>query len=157
MASTPQDFSPGLVLTDTMMDKLPQGILDKQVSTSNVGPTSGTTSLDVLTSSAVTLLTTNRRLRLRFHVRGYTPSVSGDTFILRIQEGATVLSDMHIVTTSTTGTFGGVDFDALVDSPTAAAHTYKVTVTRAIGSGTITLSGTATGPITFTVEDAGQA
>ena len=156
MASTPQDFTSGQVLTDTNMDKLPQGIMAVATVTSNVGPTSSTTELDVVTAAAVTPLQSNRRYRLRFHCRGATATVVNDTFVFRIKEGATVLNDLNWVPFATAITHVP-DFEAIVDSPTAASHTYKVTITRATGTGTATVGATATAPITLTVEDAGQA
>lgn len=156
MASTSQDFTSGQVLTAAEMDQLPQGILSTGTITTNLGPTSSTTEADLLSATA-TIAQTNRRLRVRFHCRAVTPSASGDTYVFRIKEGSTTLQEAHVVTTAASGTFPGLDFEAIVDSPTAASHTYKATVQRAIGSGTLTISGTSTAPIIIYVEDAGQA
>jgi len=158
MASTPQDFTSGLVLTDTMMDKLPQGIVGWAAPvTASVGPTSGGTELDVITAAAVTPAQTGRRWRLRFHCRGIQDTVTGDLFFLRIKEGSTVLNETHFVTYTSPATINGVDFEAIVDSPSTASHTYKVTIQRSTGTGTATVSATSTAPILFYVEDAGAA
>ena len=159
MASTPKDFAAGAVLTAAQMDSMPQGVIAHATPiTSSVGPTSGTTELDVITAPAVTLLAGNRRLRITFTCRGMTPTVSSDTFIVRIKEGATILQEAHVVTFGTgTGAHGGAGtFEAVVSSPTAAAHTYKATVQRVGGTGTLTLTATATAPITLEVADAGE-
>ena len=158
MASTPQDFTSGQVLTDTAMDKLPQGIMAVATSTSSVGPTSGTTELDIVTAAAVTPLQSNRRFRLTFSCRGIQGSIANDTFTLRIKEGSTTLNDYawNPIVGGGSTTFG-LMFQAIVDSPAASSHTYKATIVRSTGTGTATLTGTATAPILLTVEDAGQA
>jgi len=125
--------------------------------TSSVGPTSSTTELDIITAAAFTPMAGNRRIRITFHCRGFTGSVVNDTFIARIKEGSTVLEEVHIVPFGTgTGAHSGPGtFSAIVDSPSVASHTYKATMQRAGGTGTLTASATATAPITLTVEDIG--
>lgn len=159
MASTPQDFTSGLVLTDTMMDKLPQGAMTLASSTSSAAATSGTTELDVLTATAVTPAEAGRRWRLRWHCLGITGTVANDIFTVRIKEGATELNASRNVTivTGVSIASGGCDFEAIVDSPTLVAHTYKVTIARNTGTGTATVGAAATTPMTLTLEDIGAA
>ncbi len=105
------------------------------------------------------LAASDRRIRLRFHCRGIVSSVGGstDVFTVRIKEGATVLNESNYLGVVTTAAAtGGCDFEHILSSPTAASHTYKVTIQRAIGSGTASVSATATAPLTFTVEDVGK-
>lgn len=146
MASTPQDFTSGLVLTDTMVDKLPQGVLDKQSSTASLGPTSGTTELTLLTAAAITPAQANRRFRLMFHTRGLSGTVNADVYIFRFKEGATVLNETHYTVTAAGAVTEGRDIFHILE-PSVAAHTYSVTVQRSSGSGTTTISATATAPI----------
>lgn len=124
--------------------------------TSGVGPTSGTTELDVITAPAVTPAGTNRRLRITFHARAYTCTLATDLFVVKIKEGATVLAEAHYNPDDTGAVSIGTDFTAWVSSPTAVAHTYKATIVRAIGTGTASVSATATAPITLAVEDVGN-
>lgn len=135
---------------------IPAGILGVATPlTSNVGPTSGTTELDVITAPAVTPATASRRLRIRFHCRGISGGTAGEQFVFRLKEGGTTL-DEHVYTFAVvTITNTGVDFSTVVSSPTLAAHTYKVTIQRTSGAGVATVNATATGPITLTVEDVG--
>ncbi len=158
MASTSQDFTSGQVLTAAEMDQLPQGILDIQRNTAGLGPTSGTTELTLLTSSALTPAQTGRRWRIVFQCRGLQGSIANDTYTLRIKEGATVLNDFawNPIVGGGSTTFG-LRFEAIVDSPTVASHTYSCTIVRSTGTGTATLTATATAPILFYVEDAGSA
>jgi hypothetical protein len=133
----------------------PQGILGVTRTTSSVGPTSGTTELDVITAPAVTPSAANRRIRIRAQARGLSGGTVSDQFVVRIKEGATELADDVLVFTTGSITNPGFDIEAIVDSPTAAAHTYKVTITRTAGTGTVSVAATATSPILITVEDAG--
>lgn len=147
----------GAVVTAARLNNYPQGILTVASSTSNASATSSTTELDVLTASSVTINATNRRLRLTWHCRAITCTVAGtDIYTMRIKEGATVLGESNYLAVVTgAAATGGCDFSVTVDSPTAAAHTYKVSIQRAVGSGAATIQGSATGPMTLTVEDAG--
>lgn len=157
MASTPQDFTSGLVLTDVHMDKLPQGILDFQSSTSNSSATSSTSELTLLTASALTPAQSSRRWKLKFHARGTNATVSADTFVYRFKESGTVLNEYHYITASGGGgTIDGIEFEHIF-SPSVAAHTYTVVVARATGTGTLTTLATATAPMFLYVEDVGQA
>lgn len=157
MASTSKDYTAAEVLTATLMDRHPQGVLGKATPiTSNVGPTSGTTELDIITAPAVTIAATSRRLKLSFMCRGYAATVAGDIFAISIKEGATVLGGTVYTPPGTSVTGIGHHAFAIVDSPTVASHTYKVTIQRISGTGTATVSATATEPIQFIVEDVGQ-
>lgn len=149
----------GDVWAAARVNDLPQGVLALASSTSSSSATSSTTELDVLTASAVTLAAADRRIRLRWHCRAISATVGGsaDIFTVRIKEGATVLNESNYLAVATAAAAtGGCDFEAIVTSPTAAAHTYKVTIQRAIGSGNATVTASATAPMTLTVEDAGK-
>lgn len=145
--------------TAARVNHLPQGVLTLASSTSSSSATTAGTELDVLTASAVVLLAADRRLRLRWHCRSILSSAGGstDVFTVRIKEGATVLNESLFLGVVTSGVAtGGCDFEAFVSSPTAASHTYKVTIQRALGAGTATVSATATAPMTLAVEDVGS-
>ncbi len=157
MASTPQDFTAGQVLTAVNMDKLPQGVLDFQSSPSNSSATSGTGELTLLTASALTPAQSSRRWKLKFHARGTQATVTSDTFAFRFKESGTVLNDWNYVTyVGGSVTIDGIEFEPIL-TPSAAAHTYSVVVARATGTGTLTTLATATAPMYFYVEDVGSA
>ncbi len=155
MPSTSRVYTVGQVLTAAQMNDLPQGVLGKAALTAAVGPTSGTTELDVITAPAVTIAGTNRRIRIRFHSSQIAATVASDGYVTRIKEGATELAQGNFSAPGTGAQSIGVDIEAIVDSPTAGSHTYKATVQRLSGTGTATIGATATAPITFTVEDVG--
>ena len=157
MASAPQDFTSGQVLTASEMDQLPQGIISKATSTSNSSSTSGNTTLDIITATAVTPITADRRWRVTFRWRGFTGTASGDAFSFRVQEGSTVLHENSQIVNAASVGIGGGECTAIIDGPTVAPHTYKGTITRTLGStATATVNGASTYPITITVEDVGQ-
>lgn len=154
--STSRVYTVGQVLTAAQMNDLAQGGLGKTTLTSNVGPTSGTTELDVITAPAVTIAGTTRRLKITFSFRSINGSVANDIFSLRIKEGATILHESNWQTTLAVNGVGGGNIVAIVDSPTAASHTYKATITRVSGTGTATIEQVAGAPIVILVEDIGQ-
>jgi len=125
--------------------------------TSNVGPTSGTTPLDVITAPAFTPPDTNRRYMLVFHCRSIDTSVTGDQFVVEFKEGATILNGESYWSVGTgAGDKSGMTFIAYVDGPTAASHTYKVTITRTAGTGTATVDAGGTFPIQLAVHYVGK-
>jgi hypothetical protein len=147
----------GAVVTATRLNNYPQGLLGYTQVTSNASATSGTTVLDLVTASAVTISTAVRRIKITFHCRGMSCTVAGtDVYTVRIQEGATIFGESNysaaVLAASATG---GCDFAAYLDSPSAASHTYKVTIQRAIGSGAATAQASANGPMYIAIEDVG--
>lgn len=155
MPSTDQTFTVGQVLTAAEMSQLPLGVLGITRTTANVGPTSGTTELDVITAPAVTVGPTNRRLRISFHSKAVTGTVSGDAFTLRIKEGATILAEYNILIPTSTLQLA-CDFETFVDSPTAGSHTYKVTIQQNAGTGTATVQAGSGAGTAIAVMDVGQ-
>jgi hypothetical protein len=148
------------VVTATRLNNYPQGVLQYTPSTANASATSGTTELDVLTASAVTVTDANRRLKITWHCRGISATVGGstDVYTVRIKEGSTTLGESNYLATATAvAATGGCDFSAFVDSPSAGSHTYKVTIQRAIGSGSATVQGLPAAPMYIAVEDVGLA
>jgi hypothetical protein len=154
--STSRDYTTGQVLTATQADDWPQGVLGiNSGGTSDVGPTSGTTTLDIATASAVTIAATNRRLRITGTWRGITGTSATDVYSFRLQEGSTVLTEQNQSMEVTSQGHNGGSIIAYVDSPSVASHTYKMTFTRVNGTGTGTVNGASTYPIRVVVEDVG--
>lgn len=153
--STPRDYTTGQVLTATMVDDLAQGVLAFAQITANAGPTSGTTALDVVTAAAITPAAANRRLRITAHIRSVTGTVASDTFELRIREGSTQLNAISFQIINTAVPQWSGDLSHIVEGPTVASHTYKLSLVRTSGTGTATLEAAATYPCQITVEDCG--
>lgn len=142
--------------TAARVNDLPQGVLAKTTTTSNVGPTSGTTELDIITLPAITLNASDRRLLLKFYCRGYSTTGAGDLYTVRLKEGATTLTDAAYLPSATGVASIGAYLEVYIDSAATGSHTYKATIVRSIGAGTATVGGTATAPITISVMDVGR-
>lgn len=115
----------------------------------NVGPTSGTTELDVVTAPAI-MGDGSTPVKVSVAWNSLTGSVAGDTFEIHIKEGATQLQNARIKVQGTAAEAGGSTFVVL--TPSAGSHTYKATVVRVNGTGTATLAAASTQPITIAVE-----
>ena len=164
--TTPRTWAAGEFVTETIMNAHIRDQLnylnDSRVkyaqTTSNVGPTSGTTELDIITAPAFTPISATRLIKVSLHLRSLTSATVGDQFTIRIKEGATTFAEA-LININNSGTSGGDGkaYFALVPNATAASHTYKATIQRATGTGTATVSASATGPLSICVEDAGAA
>ena len=96
----------------------------------------------------------SRRLRVTVYTSVYS-TVVGDSATLSIKEGATQLSTRAEVF-SKASTLEGVSCAAIV-TPTAGAHTYKATLERTTGTGTLLMGASGTQPAFILVEDIGPA
>lgn len=155
--SSSRDYVPGAVLTAAQADDWAQGVLGRASTTTNQGPTSGTTILDILSAPAVTFAAANRLIKVTIQWRGINVATDPGIYSVMIREGSTKLNEQnHKVETTGTGQQGGT-LVHWIASPSAAAHTYKFSLQRASGTGTGTVEADATYPIQITVEDCGTA
>jgi hypothetical protein len=113
-----------------------------------------TTEVD-LTGLTVTVTTiANRRYRISFQCLTNRTVADGETTV-RIKEGATQLGQSNIKpATAATNNF---HVGAVVITPTAGSHTYKLTMTSDSGTGSSTMTAGATFPAYILIEDVGQA
>lgn len=118
--------------------------------TANQGPPI-TTEVD-LTGLAVTVtVAAGRRIKITGYIGGAS-SVSDDVLQLAVKEGATQLNRAN------KGVRGGnTEHWSVIWSgtPTAGAHTYKLTLARVVGTGNVNMSAGATEPAFILVEDIG--
>lgn len=120
-----------------------------QVVANQTGVT-GIVDLTGFSSGAVTV-GTSRRVRVKAKVNVQQRTVKAtNTYALR--EGASVLNEQ--IMTLTTDDWGHVFLEAIL-TPSAGAHTYKLTVTT--GGGTVDTSASATRAGYIHVEDIGAA
>ena len=125
--------------------------------TANSSSTSGTTILDVLTAPAFTPVTATRLIKITVHWRSINVATDPGIYLVMIREGSTKLNEQsHKVETVGTGQQGGTMVH-YVASPTAAAHTYKLSIQRATGTGTAVVEADPTYPCQIIVQDAGAA
>jgi hypothetical protein len=115
-----------------------------------------TTEVD-LTSLTVTVTVPYAAHRIKVSAfAAFQSSVASDTVAFRIKEGATVLQECGVVLPSTANNNVGVTATVVL-VPTAAAHTYKLSALKELGTGNITMGASATAPAFILVEDLGPA
>ena len=119
------------VVTATKMNDLPKGILGYATGADQTGMT---TEVDLTGLSVAVTVAAGRRLKLTAYVSTSPSAASAHIITLRIKEGATVLQLAHVSTALATQT--GLTAIATI-TPSAGAHTYKATLQRTSGAGTI--------------------
>jgi hypothetical protein len=117
--------------------------------TANQGSIGTATDLTSLTSGAITFVA-NRQVRISGYIAALG-AAGGGLARLDIKESATILaSDQEIMQTSNTGLRA-----VAIISPSAGAHTYKLTFGRTSGADTLTMVASSTAPAFILVEDIG--
>jgi hypothetical protein len=146
--STSRTFTAGTSLPAASVNGLSQGTLVYQQTTASIGCT---TSTDLLAVSAT--LVASRRLEIT--VEAYFQStVAGDTALLEIREGATLLQQSQVYLPVANQAFKTSCHVIL--TPSAGSHTYKMTAARNLGTGTVTAYAAAAAPNFILVEDIGN-
>lgn len=107
---------------------------------------SGITSETDITNATVTVTVPDggRSVNLHFHASDLQASAGGQRIHVRFKESTTTIGAVYRYLASTTG--GGGDIFCRVPSPTAGSHTYKVSLERDSGAGTVGVYGAATEP-----------
>lgn len=147
--------TPGNASVD--LTDLPQGIVGFNQLTSDSSATSAGTVLDVLSATAFTPISSTRLIKITVQWRSITTTVSLDIYELYIREGSTLLnSQNHRMTAASVGHEGGTMVH-YIDSPTAASHTYKLSIARVAGTGSGTIQGSSFHPIQIICEDMGPS
>lgn len=141
----------GEVLTAANVNKLPGGWIGYAEVTANQGGI--TTEIDLTSLSVAVTVGTSRRIRISY-IGSVATSVSGDTAVAYIKEGAAYLQQSAL--TMPSGANEVVN-SSVVLTPTAGAHTYKITMARLAGTGTLQHTVSATSPGYILVEDLGPA
>lgn len=110
-----------------------------------------TTETDLTTLSVTVTVGASRRIRVSSQLSPYS-TVAGDSVWGRIKEGATTLQFSQ-------ATMNGAQAESTtitaIVSPSAGAHTYKVSLTRQGGTGSVTSQASSTAPAFICVEDVG--
>lgn len=131
----------------------PRGVLGyAQVVASQGSFTS--TELDITGLSVAVTVAAGRRIRITAMVEFFADTVSHRAGVY-IKEGATYLhrGDVHLPIANG----GGVLMTSVVLTPSAGAHTYKLSGQRTTGGGTVTMFAAAERPAYILVEDIGSA
>lgn len=145
----PGTHNAGDVLTSANFTKLPGGWIGYAEVTAN--QTGITTVTDLTGLSVAVTAGTNRRLKITGSIR-VTRTVADGYTTLYIRESSTNLN--FGVTLST------LDFFCVamaVITPTAGSHTYKLSLERTTGTGTVGIAAAAANPNFILVEDIGPS
>lgn len=133
------------------------------------GPTSGrgrreagqgqiTTVVAVTGLSATVKVRGGQRVKVSFLLRTAS-TAAADVVQVAIAEGATPLSIMTFAANAANnaGSTNTISGSTVVENPTAGEHTYSLTIARVVGSGTITINASASGPSELVAEVIGAA
>lgn len=143
----------GTAITAANHIKFPGGWIGYNEVTANQTGITATTDLTTLTV-AVTV-GASRRIRISGEI-GHERSVNDGVTRLSINEGATTLTFADAAVRAAAE--GSVRiFCSCVLTPSTGAHTYKLTLARANGTGTVSLTASATNPAFILVEDLGPS
>jgi hypothetical protein len=113
---------------------------------------------DLLTAPSFTPINASRVLLVHVHVWSYVATVTSDIFLFRIKEGGTQFTEISKEVNVTGQGVHGFTMLCYITSPSAAAHTYKVTGVRAAGgTGTCTVQASSTAPMQMVIHDVGSA
>lgn len=142
----------GDVLTAANFSKLPGGWLGYVEVTAD--QTGITTEVDLTSLTLAVTVGTSRRIKITGSVMAQS-TIAGDAVVLQIKEGGTYL---QAVQNNTPVAGQPMVFErSVVLTPTAGAHTYKLALARASGTGTISMRASATFPAWIDVVDIGPA
>jgi len=111
---------------------------------------------DVAGLSVAVTVGTGRRVGVTGHVRSWSSTVADDRLLFSIREGTTLLNQTLLLGDPIANNAGSGGQVFWLGTPSAGAHTYKISVEMADG-GTGTLNAAATLPAFILVEDIGAA
>ncbi len=136
---------------ETLVASLPIGVLGYAEVTANQG--SITTLADLTSLTATVTVGTDRRIRVVGFIGVAVDTVSDTTATLHIRESSTSL---QLARNRPVGNTRQAVLQAVwVGAPSAGSHTYKLSLEREVGTGTLTMHAASTNPCFILVEDIG--
>ena len=143
----------GDVLTSANFSKLPGGWIGYAEVTAD--QTGITTITDLTSLSVAVTVNTSRRIQVTGH-GNYLNDTIDEGGTVYIRESSTTLNSYGVWTSNHLSIVRG--FVVMwVGTPSAAAHTYKLSLARTTATGTIALKAAATYPAFILVEDLGPS
>lgn len=135
-------------------NKLPGGWIGFAEVTADISGISAITDLTGL-SQTVTV-NTSRKIAVTFYAARTSSTVAADRFRYYLREGSTTLQTAtEILDFANVGTTIGVI--RWVGNPSSGSHTYKVSLERITGTGTLTMAASSTEPAQLVIEDVGPS
>lgn len=142
----------GEVLTAANLARLPGGWIGVSEATANQGSI-GTTSTDLTNLSVAVTVGTSRRIRVSVFCN-ISMQTASNRALLRLQEGATQLAEARKdIVVDNHASFNV----SVILTPTAGAHTYKITARVLNAGSSLTSEASSTAPAYILVEDLGPA
>lgn len=146
-------FVPDEIVTADKMNELPKGILGYAAATSD--QTGITSEADVTGLSVTVDVPAGRRLKITGFINVLVDTVSDTTASLRVKESTTQLAQSYSRPVGNSRSAG--QFVMAVITPSSGSHTYKLTLQREVGTGSLTVDAAADRPCFILVEDIGEA
>ena len=150
----PGSFAPGDVLSDTVMDLLPAGVQGGGYAQSTTATTGVTTSETDITGLSVTF---TARANRRYRVTGVVDVIdsgSSSIYVVSLKDGGTQLHRAAHVNGHTGANTVQVLYSN--NSSISGSKTWKLTLVRAGGAGTLSTTNASTYPSFLLVEDVGS-
>lgn len=148
--SASRTYTVGQVLTASQVNDLPQGTIGyAQVQANQTGIT---TEVDLTTLTVTVTLVAGRRIRIVGSILVQS-TVAGDAMEMNIKEGTTILQ-VGVEIEGLANQYVSIE-KSVVIQPSAGTHTYKLSLQRLIGTGTLTMIAAANATAFILVEDIG--
>ena len=148
------DFVAGEIVTANKMNQIPKGVLGYAFRTSNItGLTGGPVDLPDL--SVQVTVSAGHVIRVVGYVHAWSgPADTGEEANFLIRRGNDTLQNKRVIRTNPNRAEGGA-VQALIRTPFAGVHTYKLSFEQIIGSTNWVLVASESTPAYILVEDLG--
>ena len=147
------DFVAGEIVTANKMNQIPKGLLGYAFRTSNITGLSGGP-VDLPDLSVQVTVRPGHVIRVVGYVRNWSGPTQGEEANLIVRRGNDTLSFKRVIAAKN-GVAEGGSVEALIPTPFAGAHTYKLSFLQVTGASNWDLVASETVPAYILVEDLG--
>ena len=147
------DFVAGEIVTANKMNQIPKGVLGYAFRESNITGLSGGP-VDLPGLSVQVIVRAGHVIRVVGYVRAWPGPAQGEQANLLIRRGDDILGIRRLIGTTANVAEGGA-VEALIRTPFAGAHTYKLSFQQVSGTSNWEVQASAAVPAYILVEDLG--
>lgn len=148
------DFVAGEIVTANKMNEIPKGVLGYAFRTSRIDGLSGGP-VDLPDLSVQVIVRAGHLIRVVGYVRAWDGEMAqGDQANLLIRRGNDILGIKRVIAPRNGGAEGGA-VEALIRTPFAGSHTYKISFEQVSGTSSWNIQATEAVPAYILVEDIG--
>ena len=147
------DFVAGEIVTANKMNQIPKGVLGYAFRTSNITGLSGGP-VDLPGLSVQVTVRPGHVIRVVGYVWAWTGPAQGNEANFLIRRGNDTLQSRRLIAVTTNRVEGGA-VQALIPTPFAGVHTYKLSFEQVTGTSDWNLQASSTVPAYILVEDLG--